>query len=129
MATGIGRTGLWTNVLLPDATDGVNSREFAVPEGTKTLVIYVPALVGALSTLKIQTQSPKRTDAETATWTDITVFDLTDGTFEALDGLPESTVVVIPASATGPGPLRFVANVAQTGAVDAITVPVLFGKD
>ena len=129
MASGIGKPGVPVRVLLPDATDGTDSREFVVPEGSKVMVVHVPALVGVASTLKLQAQERKLTDAETAVWGDITVFNLTDGTFTALDGLPESTVVTIPVSAIGPGPLRFVASAAQTGAIDAITIPVLFGRD
>lgn len=129
MASGIGKPGIPVRVTMPDATDGTNSREFAVPEGAKVMVIHVPALVGTATTVKLQTKAHQLTDDETAVWGDITVFNLSDGTFTALDGMLESTVVTVPVSATGPGPLRLVASAAQTGAVDVITIGIIYGRD
>jgi hypothetical protein len=127
MASGVGKTGVSVRVTLPDAVDGTDSREFAVPEGMVTMVVHVPSLVGTGATLKLQTKAHQLTDDESASWVDID-YMIDDGSFTALDGLLESTTVVIPVLYTGPGPLRFVASEAQTGAVDAITVRVTFGR-
>ncbi len=127
-AHGLGWNGIQANVTMPTATDGTNSRPVAVPRGAKAVTIFVPALVGVASTLLIQSLTPDD-DGATEVWTTITVFDLTDGTFEALDALPESTVVTIPVSALGGGVIRFVASAAQTGAADAITIKLLFNMD
>lgn len=121
--------GIIEVVKLPTATNGTNSNPFVMPKGAKSLQIHVPALVGAAATLLIQALQPKLQDNETDVWTGVTVFDLTDGTFEALDALPESTVVTIPATALGGGVFRFVASEAQTGAAEAIEVRIVWGMD
>jgi hypothetical protein len=126
MASGVGKTGISVRVTLPTAVNGTESNEFAVPEGAVTMVVHVPALIGTGATLLLQTKAHQLTDDETGVWADID-YMIDAGTFTALDGLLESTAVVIPTRYTGPGPLRFVASEAQTGAIAAITVRVTFG--
>jgi hypothetical protein len=112
--------GLQAFPLMPASGGTVNGDSFAVPRGAKVMTIHVPALAGDLSTLKIQSLDLN----DKTTWRDITVFDLTDGTFEALDGLPEGTVVTLPITATGGGMLRFVASADQSSA--PVRIPVFF---
>lgn len=121
--------GVWQNVTLPDSADGTDSQPFSVPRGAKVVTIVVPTLVGASSTVKLQVQSPAVSADESASWSDLGVFDLTDGTREALDGIPEELSTTLPVSALGAGVLRFVASAAQTGAADAITIKLIWGFD
>jgi len=65
--------GLASRVLMPDVVDGVNSRQFDVPSGSKVMVVHVPALVGVASTVLVQTQEPKQGEGETPVWTLSTV--------------------------------------------------------
>lgn len=117
-------------VTLPTSTNGTSSRQFTVPQGAKSMTIILPDLVGVATTAKLQVGTPTVLNNEaTLTFTDLTVFDLTDGSFEALDGLPESTAVVIPVTAVGGGILRFVTSAAQTGAADALTIYVVWGME
>ena len=125
----IGRPGIPVRVTLPTATNGTTSNPWVVPEGAKVVSIFVPALVGTGATVLLQSQIPPLTDDESASWVAVSVFNLTDGTFTALDGMVESTCVTLPVTAIGPGPHRFVASEAQTGAAHAITVTMIFGRD
>jgi hypothetical protein len=88
--------------------------------------VHIPALVGTATTIKLQALDPEVGDGEDESWGDVTVFDVADGSFEPIDALPESTVVVLPASITGGGVFRWVASAAQTGAIDAITIKVVW---
>ena len=108
---------------MPIAGGTVNGVPFSVPRGARAMTIHVPALTGTGATVKIQTLNPDSYET-TETWADISVFDLTDGTFEVLDGLVESTSVTLPVTATGGGVLRFVASEDQSSA--AVNVPVFF---
>ena len=107
--------GLNVHLRMPVEGGTVNTQSFSVPGGTKVLQIFVPAMTG-VGTVKLQALAPTENVEATEVWRDVTVFDLTDGTFEALDGLPESTCVTIPVSATGGGNLRFVASEDQSAA-------------
>lgn len=119
--------GIPARPLMPASGETVNGEAFPVPGGAKMVTVHVPALPGAATTIKLQTLAPTETVEATQVWSDITVFDLTDGTFEALDALPESTTVTIPVSATGGGNLRFVASAdASSG---PIVIPVFFTRD
>ena len=88
-----------------DARGGRHGQRAAllVPGGSKVLSVYVPALSGA-ATLKLQTLAPTELVEDTEVWADVSVFNLTDGSFVVLDGLVASTHVTIPISATGGGP-------------------------
>lgn len=110
---------------MPAVVDGLNSQPFAVPQGAKSLTIYVPALVGVATTVKLQTLTPDQ-PGTSEDWRNISLFNLADGTFVLLDELVESTTVTLPVAATGGGILRLVASVAQTGAADAIIIPIFF---
>ena len=121
--------GVWENIFLPTVTDGTNSQPFSVPTGAKSVTFIVPALIGAASTLLIEVQSPPVTNTETAVWSPLGLFDTTDGTREALDAIPEEVATVFPASVLGSGVLRFVASVAQTGAVDAFSIKAIWAFD
>ena len=123
---------LWQEVLLPTETNGTFSRAFAVPKDAKALTLLVPDLVGAASTLLLQVADPSTREQSydsSATWYGLGVFDLTDGTREALDSIPESAATTLPVSALGSGILRFVASTPQMGAVDAITVRLIWAMD
>jgi hypothetical protein len=100
--------------LMPAAGQTVNGEAFAVPNNAKAIQIHIPDLVGAATTLKLQALAPTEDVESSQTWRDVTVFDLTDGSFEALDGFPENTIVVVPTSATGAGNFRFVASADQS---------------
>ena len=119
-------SGPWTRVTIAQA--GTDSGDFELPTGAKTLQIHIPILEAG-TTVALQANVPKEQENVTDAWTGVTVFDLTDGTFEALDGMgsTSATIVVIPVSATGPGPLRFVASGAQTTA--ARVIHVAYGMD
>ena len=109
---------------MPAVGDTVNSDYTAVPLGAKAVTIFVPDMTGATPTLKMQslcpTESVEYDPVGSWIWRDITVFDLTDGTFEALDAMPENTCVVVPASAFGGGNIRFVASGDQSAAPTTI---------
>jgi hypothetical protein len=120
---------LYDKVTLPDATNGTFSRPFTVPDGAKVVAIHVPDLVGVGTTVLVQSLRPPEQDNEAEVWTPVSVFDLTDGTFEALDAIPESAVTTLPATALGFGVHRFVASAAQTGAPDALTIHLVWGLD
>src|SRR5262245_35333937 len=120
---------LWDKVTIPDATDGSNSRSFSIPHHAKSVTIHLPDFVGAATTAKVQALRPQENDQAAETWTDVTVFDLTDGTFEALYAFPESTVVTLPVTALGGGIFRFVTSAAQTGAADALTIYLGWGME
>jgi hypothetical protein len=114
--------GINVHLAMPGSGETVNSQSFSVPRGTKVLTIHVPALVGTGATVKVQSLAPTETVEATQVWTDVSVFDLTDGTFELLDGLVESTTVTIPVSATGGGNLRLVASETQVSVPSTIEV-------
>lgn len=111
-------------VLMPTATNGTSSDTFYVPLNAKALTVHVPALVGAAATLKLQALKPKLQENDSDSWGDVTIFDVTDGSYEAVDGLAESTVVTLPTAVIGGGPFKFVASEAQTGAADAIEIMI-----
>ena len=113
--------GINVHLRMPAVGETVNTQSFSVPGGTKVLQIHVPAMTGT-GTVLLQALAPTETVEATEVWRTVTVFDLTDGTFEALDGLPENTCVTIPVSATGGGNLRFVASEDQSAAVVFIEV-------
>ncbi len=106
---------------MPVTGGTVNSEIFVVPHGAKSMQIHIPAMVGT-GTVLLQALAPTETVEATEVWSTITVMDLTDGTFEALDAMPESTCVVVPISAVGGGVLRFVASEDQSSAVFNIIV-------
>lgn len=121
--------GPYDRVFLPDATNGTNSRPFSVPKGARAATIFIPDLVGVGTTVLIQSLQPPLQENETEVWVNISVFDLTDGSFEVLDALVESTCVTLPVTALGTGVLRFVASAAQTGAADALEIRVLWAME
>jgi len=113
--------GIAVNLRMPASGETVNTESFPVPGGTKVLQIFIPSMVGT-GTVLLAALAPTETVEATQVWRTVTVFDLTDGTFEALDGLPEQTCVTIPVSATGGGNLRFVASEDQSGTPSVISV-------
>lgn len=121
----------WNGVIarprMPASGETVNSQSFAVPRGAKLMTVHVPALTGTGATVKLETLSPTETVEATQVWDDISIFDLTDGSFEVIDGFVESTAVTIPISATGGGNLRFVASEDQSSA--PVVIPVFFHFD
>ncbi len=117
--------GVVARVLVPVTGGTVNSEIFSVARGAKSLQIHIPAMVGT-GTVLLQALAPTETVEATEVWSTVTVMDLTDGTFEALDAMPESTCVVIPVSAVGGGTLRFVASEDQSSAAFRITVFMSF---
>jgi hypothetical protein len=125
MAYPPGNKFAWNGIVvrprMPVTGGTVNGEPFTVVRGAKVLQIHIPAMTGT-GTVLLQALAPTEIVEATEVWSDITVFDLTDGTFEKLDGLPESTCVTIPVSATGGGTLRFVGSEDQSGAAFLITV-------
>lgn len=127
MAYPAGNVYAWNGVparlaMPASGSETVNSQWWSVMAGAKVLQIHVPALVGSGATVKLQALAPSETVEATQVWTDVKCMDLTDGTFEALDGLVESTTVTIPVSATGGGVLRFVASEDQSSVPSTILV-------
>lgn len=113
--------------LMPASTsETVNGEPFAVPHGASVMTVHVPALVGGGTTVKIQSLANTEQVEVTQSWADVTAFDPTDGSFEAVDGLPEGTTVTIPVTITGSGMLRFVASTDQSSA--PVAIPVFFGR-
>lgn len=108
------------------AVDGTTSNSFDFEFGAKTLQLHIP-IVSAGTTLALQATAPKTQENAADAWVTISVFDLSDGTLETLDGMGgvAAQVVIIPASATGPGPLRFLASGAQ--ADGAISIKIAYG--
>jgi hypothetical protein len=119
--------GVAARVRMPVTGGTTRSEILTVPRGAKVMTIHVPALVGTGATVKLQTLAPTETVEATQVWSDISVFDLTDGTFEVLDALVESTAVTLPISATGGGNLSFIASEDQSATPSVI--PVFFGFD
>jgi hypothetical protein len=119
--------GIAARIRMPITGGTVNSEPFPVPAGSKVITFHLPALTGTAATVKLQTLAPTETVEATQVWTDVSCMDLTDGTFELLDGLVESTAVTIPVSATGGGVLRLVASEDQSAAV--VTIPIWFSRD
>lgn len=124
MPTNYAWNGIVGRPLMPISGGTVNGEPFAVPERAHALVVHVPALVGSGATLKVQSLAPTEGVELTQTWADVRVFDTTDGSFELIDGLVESTTVTLPVTATGGGMLRFVASEDQSSA--SVVVPVFF---
>ena len=124
--------GIPGKVTIPTAVNGSDSRPFSVPQGAKVMMVFVPDLVGAGTTLKLQALAPQVDDVSTETWLDVGAFDLTAGGAGApivIDQIPESACTTIPISAVGGGPFRFTASAAQTGAADALVIRLRFGQD
>jgi len=124
-------SGIPGKVTMPTVVNGTDSRPFSVASGAKVMSVYVPDLVGAATTLKLQALAPQVDDVDAETWLDVATFNLITGANPpiVLDEIPELACTTIPVSATGAGPLRFVASVAQTGAADAISIRLRFGQD
>lgn len=112
---------------MPATGETVNGQPFTVPRGAKVITFYVPALVGTGATVLLQTLAPTELVEDTEVWVQVSVFNLTDGSFTVLDGLVESTHVTIPVSATGGGRLRLVASEDQTSSPSVI--PIFFSFD
>lgn len=119
--------GIPVRTRMPAVGETVNGQPFAVPGGAKMMTIHIPALTGAAATVLLETLAPTETVEATQVWTAVSVFDLTDGTFELLNAMVESTAVTLPISATGGGYLRLVASEDQSAAV--VTIPIFFTRD
>ncbi len=113
--------GVTARLAMPASGETVNTQWFQVAHGAKVLQIHIPAMVGT-GTVLLQALAPTETVEATQVWRTVTCMDLTDGTFEALDGMPENTIVTVPVSATGGGNLRFVASEDQTSVPSVIVV-------
>ena len=117
-----GWDGPRADVAMPISGGTVNGAPFSVPKGQLTMAIHIPAMVGT-STVKIQALEPN-SDVASETWRDVSLFNPADGTFVALDGIPEGAVTTLPVAITGGGVLRFVASEDQSSA--PITIKVMF---
>lgn len=130
MATTIksyGFDGVWAYPLLPISGGTVNSEPFTIPQRARSIALHVPNLAGT-DTIKLQALTPAQDiESTTEAWVDIFVFDLTDGTTEALDGIPESQVTVIPTSALGSTVIRLVSSGDESGAPVRVPVFMNFG--
>jgi len=116
-------------VYMPTLVNGTLSQPFSVPKGAKSVAIHVPTLVGVATTILIEALQPPVSANVTEVWDEVFVFDLTDGTTEQLNAIPEEQVTTLPVTALGGGVFRFVASAAQTGAVDAISIYLVWGMD
>lgn len=116
--------GVVARPLLPASGETVNSEPIVVPAFAKQVTVHVPSLVGT-TTLKFQSLVPNEDVDATRVWQDVSAFDPTDGSYEALDGMPESTSVTFPVPLTGSGVLRLVASNDQSSL--PVRVPVFFG--
>ena len=112
------------NVAMPATGQTVNSSPFAVPKDAISMAIHTPTSLAGSATVKLQSLDQVDSQA-TENWRDVQVFNLADGTFTALDGIPENKVTTLPITATGGGVLRFVATADQSGAPSTIRVDFL----
>src|SRR5262249_15354642 len=101
----------WPSVIervrMPAVGQTVNSQSFVVPDCAKSIAIFCPDLAGTSTTMTLQSLSPTETVETTEVWMNVSTFDLTDGSMEPIDGIPENACTVIPCSATGGGNQRF----------------------
>lgn len=111
------------SVRLPIAGGTVNSEAFEVPKGCEAITVNVPSLAGT-TTLKIQSLAWAASDTPSEVWADVSFFYPADGSFVALDGIPESAATTIPTTLTGGGWLRFVASTDQSAA--PVQVPIVY---
>lgn len=125
-----GDTRIWEPVSIPDTVDGINSSAFTMPRGAKTLIINCPALTSS-ATLKIQNLDPQASDKDSDTWRDLyaVVIQSSVLAYSQLTGIPSNQATVIPVPALGAGIFRFVASVAQTGAIGNKTILLSWGFD
>jgi hypothetical protein len=114
------------NVAMPISGGTVNSAPFSVPMDAFSLAIHTPTSLGG-ATVKLQSLDHD-TDQVTEVWRDVSCFNLADGTFTALDGIPENAVTTLPITATGGGVLRFVASATQAASPSTIKVDFLCGR-
>ena len=111
---------------MPASGQTVNGTPFSVPRGTYAATFYIPDLVGAATTCKLQALVPN-TDQAAEVWLDLKTFDFsaTAPTVPiALDELPEATATTIPGSALAGGVFRLVASVDQSSV--PVRIPVGF---
>ena len=127
-----GWDGIVARITCPESGDTVNSEPFTIPRGAKSVAIHIGANALGAITWSVEALTPV-VDVDglaraAETWTAVAVFDLTDGSFEALDGIPESQVTVIPVTAFGGGGVyRFVASADISAEPEIITL--VFGMD
>ena len=109
------------NVAMPAAGETVNSAPFSVPRQAISLAVHTPTSLVASATLKIQSLDHD-SNVGSEVWRDVQLFNVNDGTFVALDGIPQNLVTTIPIAATGGGVLRFVATADQSSVPTTIKV-------
>jgi hypothetical protein len=98
------------------ANGGTTSTDFDVPEGIESMSIHTPVLTG---TLTLQAKAPVLQENDTPVWNTVNAFDLNAGGANiALDAIPASTCTVIPFSAAGQGPFRFLSSGAEAAERD-----------
>ncbi|HYE59339.1 MAG TPA: hypothetical protein VD948_12580 [Rhodothermales bacterium] len=126
MSGALSWNGTVVRPLMPASGETQNGEPFAVPKGARVMTVHVPALAGSNTTVKVQALAPVAGVDQSAnqTWADVTAFDVTDGGYEALDGIPESTTATFPVSVTGGGMLRLVASADQSAS--PVAIPVFF---
>jgi len=114
--------------LMPAAGETVNGEWFPVPPMSKVMTIYCPDLVGAATTLKVQSLDPREdVTYGTPAWRDVSTFNLAGGAPVALISIPESGATTVPTTATGGGVLRLVASADQSST--PVKIDILFLMD
>ena len=126
-----GWDGSKVTVLVPESGQTVNGTPFTIPKGAKSMAIHIGAIAAGIITFKVQALDPVATVSglirADETWRDVAIFDLTDGTTELLDAIPESQVTVIPVTALTGGVLRLVASADLSAEIQ--TIQITFGMD
>lgn len=105
------------------ATGTDTSAPTTIPKNAIALAVHTPTSLGG-ATLKLQSLD-HAADTATEVWRDVQVFNLADGTFVALDGIPENKVTTLPITATGGGNIRFVASADQSSGPTTIKLDFL----
>lgn len=114
-------------VPMPAAGGTTRSGHFSVPAGMKTVTIFTPNLATSTSlVLETLTPAADNTYASPA-WVALEVFNLTDGSLVALDGLTESKAITLPCSALGGGILSF--TCADSQASSPLTIWLIWSRD
>lgn len=103
---------------------GTRSTRFSVPSGMKVATVITPNLTTSTSVV-LETLTPTADGSAGSAWVPLEVFNLTDGSLVALDGITESKAITIPVSAMGGGILSFTCADAQT----ALTIWLIWSRD
>lgn len=105
-----------------NGSSGQNSSSFNIPGQVGTVTLIVPALDGAVETMKVQGLSP----LDGTTWTDVKFYEPGGATFDPLALIPESSYITFPATLFGAGTFRFVTS--ATNQTTASQVVIIYDR-